>query len=103
MVVLVIDGGDIDTGKGEGHPSIAAHFTAQVPFRTPWSSWSASPAGGTSRSRRTPTSHERSTQFAVCLNNSGNEASLSVGKIYAVLPDAKAAKDELTVANTDRH
>ena len=70
---------------------------------TPWSSWSASPAGGTSRSRRTPTSHERSTQFAVCLNNSGNEASLSVGKIYAVLPDAKAAKDELTVANTDRH
>lgn len=46
---------------------------------------------------------KRSTQFAVCLNNSGNEASLILGKIYAVLPDAKAAKDELTVANTDRH
>jgi len=46
---------------------------------------------------------KRSTQFAVCLNNSGNEASLSVGKIYAVLPDAKAVKDELTEANADRH
>jgi hypothetical protein len=38
---------------------------------------------------------KRATQFAVCLGNSGNEASLILGKVYAVLPDPKAAKDEL--------
>ena len=38
---------------------------------------------------------KHSTQFAVCLNNSGNQASLILGKIYAVLPDARAAKDDL--------
>ena len=38
---------------------------------------------------------KRSTQFAVCLNNAGNEASLILGKIYVVLPDARAAKDDL--------
>lgn len=38
---------------------------------------------------------KRSTQFAVCLNNAGNEASLIRGKIYVVLPDARAAKDDL--------
>lgn len=38
---------------------------------------------------------KRSTQFAVCLNNAGNEASLILGKIYVVLPDARAAKDGL--------
>ena len=37
----------------------------------------------------------RPRQFAVCLDNSGNEASLFVGKIYAVIPDAKAAQDDL--------
>jgi hypothetical protein len=35
-------------------------------------------------------------QFAVCLKNTGNEASLLVlGKIYRVLPDVRAAKDDL--------
>lgn len=38
---------------------------------------------------------KRSTQFAVCLNNAGNEASLIRGKIYVVLPDARASKDDL--------
>ena len=35
------------------------------------------------------------TQFAACLDNAGNEASLIRGKIYPVVPDARAAKDEL--------
>lgn len=35
------------------------------------------------------------TEFAVCLKNSGNEASLILGKIYTVVPDPKAAKDDL--------
>lgn len=30
------------------------------------------------------------TRFAVCLNNSGNEVSLELGKLYQVLPDDKA-------------
>lgn len=34
-------------------------------------------------------------EFAVCLENSGNEASLILGKVYTVVPDAKAAKDDL--------
>lgn len=38
---------------------------------------------------------KRVTQFAVCLDNSGNEASLILGKVYAVLPDPKAVKDGL--------
>jgi hypothetical protein len=38
---------------------------------------------------------KRSTRFAVCLDNAGNEASLNRGKIYVVLPDARAAKDDL--------
>ena len=38
---------------------------------------------------------KRSMKFAVCLDNSGTEASLIPGKIYAVLPDARAAKDAL--------
>ena len=36
--------------------------------------------------------HESSTRFAVCLNNSGNEASLEVGKLYQVLPDEEAVR-----------
>ncbi len=36
------------------------------------------------------------TQFAVCLNNNDYEASLELGKIYQVLPDAKAARHGLT-------
>ena len=35
------------------------------------------------------------TRFALCLNNTGNEASLIRGKVYRVLPDARAAKDAL--------
>jgi hypothetical protein len=34
-------------------------------------------------------------RFAVCLENDGNEASLIPGKIYQVIPDARAAKDDL--------
>ena len=33
--------------------------------------------------------------FALCLENAGNEASLILGKIYRILPDARAAKDNL--------
>jgi hypothetical protein len=34
-------------------------------------------------------------QFALCLDNAGNEASLILGKVYRVVPDARAAKDDL--------
>jgi hypothetical protein len=34
-------------------------------------------------------------QFALCIENTGNEASLILGKVYRVLPDARAAKDDL--------
>jgi len=33
--------------------------------------------------------------FALCLKNAGNEASLILGKVYRILPDARAAKDDL--------
>jgi hypothetical protein len=33
--------------------------------------------------------------LALCLDNSGNEASLVLGKVYRVVPDARAAKDDL--------
>lgn len=33
--------------------------------------------------------------FALCLENAGNEASLILGKVYRVVPDARAAKDDL--------
>ena len=36
-----------------------------------------------------------SPRFALCLKNTGNEASLILGKVYRVLPDARAAKDDL--------
>lgn len=32
--------------------------------------------------------------FALCVDNSGYEVSLIVGKVYRVLPDKKAAKDD---------
>ena len=35
-----------------------------------------------------------SKQFALCLENEGNEASLILGKVYRILPDARAAKDD---------
>jgi hypothetical protein len=34
-------------------------------------------------------------QFALCLDNEGNEASLIVGKVYPIVSDARAAKDAL--------
>jgi len=34
-------------------------------------------------------------RLAVCLENDGNESSLIPGKIYQVIPDPRAAKDEL--------
>jgi hypothetical protein len=33
--------------------------------------------------------------FAVCVENEGNKASLILGKVYRVRPDARAAKDRL--------
>jgi hypothetical protein len=35
------------------------------------------------------------TRFLLCLDNSGNEASLIPGKVYRALPDVRAAKDGL--------
>jgi len=34
-------------------------------------------------------------RFALCLDNRGNEASLIQGKVYRIVPDVRAAKDEL--------
>lgn len=34
-------------------------------------------------------------QFAVCIDNAGNEASLILGKVYRVVQDARAGKDGL--------
>jgi hypothetical protein len=34
-------------------------------------------------------------QFALCLENAGNEASLILGKVYRVLPDPRASTDDL--------
>ena len=34
-------------------------------------------------------------QFALCIENVGNEASLILGKVYRIIPDARAAKDDL--------
>jgi hypothetical protein len=36
-----------------------------------------------------------SKQFALCIDNSDYEASLIPGKVYRILPDPKAAKDDL--------
>jgi len=33
--------------------------------------------------------------FALCLDNADNEASLIIGKVYRIVPDARAAKDDL--------
>lgn len=34
-------------------------------------------------------------QFALCIENTGNEVSLILGKVYRAVPDARAAKDGL--------
>ncbi len=33
--------------------------------------------------------------FALCIDNSGYQASLISGKVYRILPDPRAAKDDL--------
>ena len=38
---------------------------------------------------------QKTTQFALCLKNTGYEASLILGKVYRILPDPRAAKDDL--------
>ena len=38
---------------------------------------------------------KQKSQFALCLDNEGNEASLIVGKVYRIVTDAQAAKDSL--------
>ena len=35
------------------------------------------------------------TKFAVCINNKGFEASIEVGKLYKVVADAEAEKDDM--------
>ena len=34
-------------------------------------------------------------QFALCIENNDYEASLILGKVYRILPDTRAAKDDL--------
>lgn len=36
--------------------------------------------------------HSFPTRFAVCLNNTDNEASLEVGKLYQIVPDEEAVR-----------
>ena len=36
-----------------------------------------------------------SKQFALCIDNTGNEESLVLGKVYRIIHDARAAKDDL--------
>lgn len=33
--------------------------------------------------------------FALCLDNSDNEASLILGKVYQIIPDPRAAQDDM--------
>ena len=41
--------------------------------------------------------------FVICINNEGNPASLILGKVYRVLPDAQAkAHDMLRVVDEDK-
>ncbi len=41
--------------------------------------------------------------FVICINNEGNPASLSLGKVYRMLPDAQAkAHDMLRVVDEDK-
>lgn len=34
---------------------------------------------------------KKTSQFAICLNNEGYEASLEIGKVYRAIPDREAA------------
>ncbi len=38
---------------------------------------------------------DMNTQYAVCINNRGFEASLEVGKLYEIVPDDEAEKDDM--------
>ena len=38
---------------------------------------------------------QRAKPFALCINNADYQASLVLGKVYRVIPDPKAAKDDL--------
>ena len=38
---------------------------------------------------------QQAKEFALCLDNKGNEASLILGKVYRIVPDTRAAKDDL--------
>jgi hypothetical protein len=38
---------------------------------------------------------QREKQFALCIENVDYEASLIPGKVYPIIPDARAAKDDL--------
>ena len=35
------------------------------------------------------------TRFAVCINNKGFEASLEIGKLYEIIPDEEAERDDM--------
>lgn len=37
------------------------------------------------------TVQKKTSQFAICLNNEGYEASLEIGKVYRAIPDREAA------------
>jgi len=41
------------------------------------------------------TNKAQTKSFALCLDNTDYEASLILGKVYRVLPDARAAQDDL--------
>ena len=41
--------------------------------------------------------HLQSTQFAVCLNNKGYEASLEMGKIYPIVQNEEAEANDLVM------
>lgn len=44
----------------------------------------------------------KTSQFAVCVNNTGNPASLTLCKIYPVLPDKEAEEmDQIRVIDND--
>ena len=38
---------------------------------------------------------QRTKPFALCIDNTDYQASLILGKVYRIIPDSKAAKDDL--------
>ena len=49
----------------------------------------------TSRSNATSTDMPEHTRFAICINNAGYAASLELRKLYEVIPDPAAEKDQM--------